>query len=315
MTIRTQLNAVRNLDVGTAAAWHAAGLSKDQLDARVRAGDLVKIRYGGYATASAVAAAKADPRLAHALQVAVVLGRTPGGVTSHHSAARMFGIDLLTKPPDETVTLTMPSGTRPGISGRANIVRHRAELPVEQVVKLYGLRVTTAARTVIDIARAATFMEGVVAADSALHQRHTSKTELRRVLASCQRWPGIGLARQVVDFSDGLAESALESCARVVLHKQGLPPPELQVRMVGRAGHFIARVDFCWRRYWTIAEADGLLKYNGREDAIAELKRDRLLREAGYEVVHFTWGELFSDPVGVAARIRTAFDRSVRLGH
>jgi hypothetical protein len=193
-----------NIDVGTAAAWRAAaGLSREQLNARIRAGELVKIRYGGYATASIVAAAKADPRLAHALQVAVVMDRTHGSMASHHPAARMFGIDLLTRPPDETVTLTMPTGTRVGGYDRADVIRHSAVLPVQHVINLYGLRVTTAARSVTDIARAATFMEGVVATDSALYQRHTSKTELRRVLASCQRWPGIDRARQVADFSPG----------------------------------------------------------------------------------------------------------------
>ena len=84
--------------------------------------------------------------------------------------------------------------------------------------------------------------------------------------------------------------------------------------MLGRDGTFIARVDFLWRSFWTVAEADGLLKYNGRDDAIAELRRDRLLREAGHEVVHFTWKELFTEPAGVASRIREAFARAIRLG-
>jgi very-short-patch-repair endonuclease len=163
------------------------------------------------------------------------------------------------------------------------------------------------ARTVVDIARTAGFMEGVVVTDSALYERHTSKTELRRVLLRCDRWPGISRARRVVDFANGLAESALESCARVVFHEQGLPAPELQVHISGRDRTVIARVDFFWRRYGVIAESDGLLKYDGGEKAIAELKRDRLLREAGYEVIHFTWQELFSDPIRVAGRIREVF--------
>ena len=54
-------------------------------------------------------------------------------------------------------------------------------------------------------------------------------TELHRVLASCDAWPGIGNATAVVKFASPLAESALESCARVVFHEKGLPPPELQV--------------------------------------------------------------------------------------
>ncbi len=151
-----------------------------------------------------------------------------------------------------------------------------ADLPGEHVTALYGVPATTAARTVVDIARTATFMEGVVVADSALYERHTSRTELRRTISRCARWPGLEQARQVVEFANGLAESAFESCARVVFSDQGLPPPELQVHISGRDRTVIARVDFFWRRYGVIAEADGLLKYDSGEGAIAELKRDRL---------------------------------------
>jgi hypothetical protein len=117
----------------------------------------------------------------------------------------------------------------------------------------------------------------------------------------------------VVDFASGLAESAFESCARVVFREQGLPPPELQVHILGRDGTQIARVDFLWRRYAVIAEADGLLKYDSGQKAIAERQRDRLLQEVGYEIVHFTWKELFTDPARVARRIREAFARQLRL--
>jgi predicted transcriptional regulator of viral defense system len=307
-------DALGKLNVGTAATWHAAGLSRAQLAWLAETGELVRVRYGVYATARILARAQGDPGLAHALQVAAArAARTHKGVASHHSAALMHGLDLLRKPADGTVTLTVPPGTRNGPSGRAGVVHHAAELPAGHVIKLYDVPVTTAARTVTDIARTASFMDGVVVADSALRERHVSKTELRRVLAHCQRWPGASRAGQVIDFADGLAESVLESCARVFFRDQGLPPPELQVNIVGREHRVIARVDFLWRSFGTIAEADGLLKYDGRADAIAELKRDRLLREAGFEVVHFTWKELFTEPKRVAARIREAFNRAIRL--
>jgi very-short-patch-repair endonuclease len=76
----------------------------------------------------------------------------------------------------------------------------------------------------------------------------------------------------------------------------------------------IARVDFFWRRHGIVAETDGLLKYDSGERAIAERRRDRLLLESGFEVVHVTWQELFSDPARVAGRIREAFSRAERLG-
>ena len=296
------------MDIGTTARWRAAGLSVRQLYSLTRSGQLVKIRRGVYATGSVMARAESDPGLRHALDVVAVRDtRGDKGVASHHSAAQLLSLNLLYTPSPGSVTLTVPPGTRVSYYARTGIICHAADLPDGHVTRLYGIPATTAARTVIDIARTATFMEGVVVADSALYERHTSKTELRRVLAGCDRWPGISRARQIVEFASGLAESALESCARVVFREQGLPAPELQAHISGRDRTVIARVDFFWRRYRVIAEADGLLKYDGGEKAIAELKRDRLLREAGYEVVHFTWQELFSDPIRVAGRIREAF--------
>lgn len=300
--------------VGGIADWRRSGITQGRLRTLIATGQLVQIRRGAYATSKVLAEATQDPCLRHALDVAAVRAlRGQNGVASHQSAAAMHGLRLLTMPSEGAVTLTVPPGKRKGGYARSGVTCHMADLPGEHVTKLYGLPSTTAGRTVIDIARTSSFMEGVVVADSALHERYTSKTDLRRVLASCAQWSGTAMAKTVVDFASELAESALESCARVVFHERGLPPPELQAHIVGRNGTLIARVDFMWEKYQVIAEADGLLKYDSGQTAIKELARDRLLREAGYEVVHFTWKELFTEPERVIKRIRDAFARQSHL--
>jgi predicted transcriptional regulator of viral defense system len=316
MTSSDASHTLSKIDVGTLATWRAAGLSKRRLYSLVSSGQLVKIRHGAYATSGVLARAEAEPGLRHALVVAATMAtRMHTGIASHHSAAQLHGLRLLNQPPGGTVTLTVPPRTRAGRYRQdAGVICHAAELPDRHVTKLYGLPVTTVARTVIDIARTTTFLEGVVAADSALYERHASKSDLRRVLADCERWPGTSQARQVTEFADGLAESVLESCARVLFREHGLPPPELQVHISGADRTVIARVDFFWRHHGVIAEADGLLKYDSGDKAIAERRRDRLLQEAGFEVIHITWRELFSDPARVAGRIRQAFRRAQRLG-
>ncbi len=303
------------MDVRSASAWRAAGVSRAQFAKMVAVGELVRIRYGAYATAGIVAEAAENPALSHALHVAGARCRIHGGVASHHSAALMRGFSLLNEPPDGTVTLTVPPGTRTGPYGRAGVIRHTAELPGTQVTTLFGVPVTAPGRTVVDIARTSPFMDGVVVADQAIHNSWTSKADLNHIVTSCTGWPGIGQARRVVEFANGLAESVFESCARVIFHEHGLPPPKLQVKLYGEYGNEIARVDFFWGAYGVVAESDGLLKYKGGEVAIAELRRDRLLREAGFEVVHFTWEELFAKPERVIARIREAFARALRLRH
>ena len=153
---------------------------------------------------------------------------------------------------------------------------------------------------------------GVVVADSALQQKLTSKKELKAVLVACPRWRGVRRAAQVVDFADGGAESPLESLARIVFRAGGLPPPELQVEV--RDTEFIGRVDFLWRQFRTIAEVDGAAKYDDRNLAMRQLRRDKRLREAGYEVVHFDWKEINGDPAYVMAAVRAAFAQGGRRG-
>jgi Protein of unknown function (DUF559) len=276
-----------------------------RLRSLVRRGYLVPVRHGAFATRSAAAAAENDPCRAHALQVAAVrasVGRDAVG--SHHSAALIHGFDLLKPPSPELVTLTCRPRMRRRSRRTAGVLFRIAELPDHHATRACGTEVTTPARTVIDLARTLPFIEAVVVADSALRAGKTTKEELASICADCPRWPGIAQARRVAAFGDGLAESVLESCARVTFDAFGLEPPELQVTVRGPG--FVYRVDFCWEKHKTIVEADGLAKYLAGEDMLAQFRRDRLLRDAGYKVAHFTWRELFDTPELVITRVSKA---------
>jgi hypothetical protein len=273
----------------------------------MRAGDLVRVGHGVYATRGAIETAGADARAGHALRVAaarVSVGRR--AVASHQSAALLHGIDLLRHPADSAVWLTRPPGQnhtqRPD-----GVHLYCAQLPERHVTTLYGVRVTTATRTVIDLARSLTFMEGVVAMDCALRLGKTTDLGLADMLRSCARWRGVDQARRVTDFSNADAGSVLESCARVVFADAGLPAPVLQAAIATDDAEFIGRVDFCWPAHQVIAEADGMAKYDDPRRAREQITRDTRLRDAGYKVVHFTWSELFETPERVIARIRAAF--------
>lgn len=148
-------------------------------------------------------------------------------------------------------------------------------------------------------------------ADSALHRELADRFRLRAVLADCHPWPGINRAEAVVAFADPNAESPLESVSRVVLAEQGLPPPETQVEIADEAGPF-ARVDFLWRAFRTIGEADGLEKYSDPGVLRAEKLRQERLEAAGYQVVRFTWHDVTAEPSRTAHRVHAAFARALR---
>lgn len=310
MTLRSEINSI-SIDIGTVRQWREAGLGTAAFRSLVRAGELKRYRQGVYVRAAYLAAAESAPATRHALRAAAAIASqtTRKAAASHQSAALIHGLDLLRAAEPDMVTLTCRPGGYRGQSPSGVFV-HSAELPGSHIMRRHGVWVTTATRTVVDLSRSLSFMEGVVVADSALRLGKTTDFGLADVLRACVRWPGIERARDVVRFSDELAESVLESCARVVFARAGLPPPVLQAAIAGIDGEFVARVDFYWPEYHTIAEADGMAKYDDPSRARREVKRDIRLREAGNKVVHFTWGELFNQRERVIARVRTAFAAS-----
>ena len=271
----------------------------------MRQGVLVPVGHGAYVRAKDVGGDQAGE---HALRVAAVLAiARPGPAGSHRSAAVIHGLDLLAPwRPDGVITVTRPVGLGSG-TGPAGVHVHVAALPGEHVTMRSGVRVTSVARTVVDLARTSPFRDGVVVADSALRNGQTSKDELLSVVADCAKWPGIRRARMVVDFCDGKSESVLESISRVAFRDHGLPAPELQVWVGGEETGVVGRADFLWRRHQTIGEADGAVKYADPDRAISQLRRDAALRRAGFQVVHFTWYEINKVPHQVAASIWEAF--------
>jgi predicted transcriptional regulator of viral defense system len=305
---RRSLSQWRLAEIRTVAELRADGRSAAEIETLVRRGTLIQIRRGVYARAEMANTVRQYRNGDHLLRAAAALATIgPGAVASHQTAASIHYLDLLAGPGTDVTLTRTPGHNR---SGRGGIHIYSAELPKGHVTEVYGMPVTTPARTVVDLARSLEFRAGVVAADSALHRKLVTKAELESVHSYCSRWPGATLAAQVVSFADALSESVLESLARVVFRDCGLPPPELQIWAGGAEA--VGRVDFLWRRYRTVAEVDGRMKYANSVRAVRQLERDRQLRDAGYEVVHFTWKDINENPGYVNATIRKAFRRGAQ---
>jgi hypothetical protein len=296
--------------VATAGELKALGFTDNGIRRLIRRGELVVQRKGVYAPAGFAAKVTSDSARTHALCAAAALAGTNAEcAASHWSAAIIHGLDLLGLVPADVVSLTQAPGRTGSRGSRPGVFLHVADLPVNEMVRRYGVPVTSVARTVVDLARTGTFREGVVVADSALHAGKTTLTHLHSVVAACRHWPRIARARQVLTFCDARSESVLESLARVIMHEQGLPPAELQAWVADAFGARIGRVDFFWPQYRTIGEADGEMTCEQPAQARRQLERDATLRRAGYELVHFGWRGIVHDAVEVTGDLRAAFRR------
>lgn len=309
MNARSSSLSVRLDGFATYAELLASGLTRARIRTMVQRGELISLARGIYITADLANRIQILPGADTATRAMAALATLgPGTVVSHMAAAELHGLDQLEAA--EGLTVSRPPGAGSRSARQPGLLVHNAGLPAGHVGWRLGVPVTTVPRTVIDLARTLDFRSGLVVADSALHQRLTSKQELRDVLAACRRWPGSSKAAEVVEFADGRAESVLESIARIAFRDLGLPAPELQVEIRDADGQFIGRVDFLWRRFRTIAEVDGALKYDDRSRARAQLRRDKLLRAANYEVEHFSWRDVVYEQDEVGSSLRSAF----RLG-
>jgi very-short-patch-repair endonuclease len=280
--------ALRQGFVGTRAQARDLGVPDADVRRLVRRGDWSAPRRG----VLAVVPSSDDSHAALAAAAATLV--RPGHVISHRSAAALLGLPVLHRPahPELTATIAATSGAR------RSVTVFRARLPVGDRAEWFGAPMTIVARTIVDLARIDR-MQGLVAADAALHERLVTTSDLARQLEGCAGWPGAARAREVLAAASSLAESPLETLTRLCLLDAGLPSPELQVR-IGRD-----RVDMLWRHERVVVEADGRLKY--RDDELwKEKRRQERIERLGFRVVRVLWADVVDHPDETAARVRAA---------
>lgn len=286
----------------------ASDLSDAQIRRALRAGELVGMRRGVLVGRRRLQLALSDTDQ-HMLRMRAAVLAIPGPpvVAALGSAALLHGLSRLGRSP-RRVRLYRSRG---GPFRDDDVAVLVCGLPDRHVTNVGGIPSTTAARTVIDIARWVSYRSGVVVADSAL-RNGTTRPELAAIASDCARWPGIRKAREVVEFADSRAASALESVSRVAFAEAGLPPPQLQVP-IGDPEWPDGIVDFLWEEYGVIGEADGMFKYDGSPMALrAEKLRQEALEARGYIVVRWTWDDIWRRPDWVVDRLRRAMAEGAR---
>lgn len=236
----------------------------------------------------------------HLLQArAAAAASSDDAVISHVTAAVAHGLPIWAIPLERVhLSRDRRSGARSG----PQTVLHAAPFAAADVVSVADLRVTSVARTVVDLARTLQFEQAVVVGDAALQLGKTTVAELFGQLEQARHRPGAAVARRAVQFLDGRAESPGESRSRVALSRWGkLPKPELQPSVFDEKGRFVGRVDFLFPELGVIGEFDGEGKYRKEEQrgtrtadevVVAEKIREDALRALGWIVVRWTWPQL-----------------------
>lgn len=281
------------------------GMTSQSLSRAVKSGELVRLRPGFYVEGRVRELGRRDR---HLLTVLAANAALDAPVFSHSSAALIHGL------PDWGLQLRKVAVCADGPTARSRTTDLTTFRTVpdlaDDVMTVNGLRVTTPARTVTDIARTAGRDASVTVADAALSGGIITADELERSLDRSAGGRGIRRARHAMSLVDGKSESVAESLSRLTFRDFGLPEPETQVEIVNSRGVRIARVDFLWREYGVIGECDGFGKYfdglsvsETKHRLGMEKDRDADLMTLGYRVLHWRWRDVEEPPL-LAGRIR-----------
>ena len=290
----------------SAKALADAGWSRGRIDAAVRAGRLVRLRYGVLAP---------PDQDVDAVDVGLTLlpSLPPRAALSHSTAA---AIQCTWTPGAADLDVhAIVAGASERRDGRLRI--HGSRLPEHHVEVVRGARVTTVARTAVDLARGASVPDALVAMDGAfrvllvrsvpqaarlIRQRRVPDDAMSAVREALEEaysvvwsWPGTRAVRAALDLVDPASESPAESWARGWIIGAGLARPVVGHPVTGHSGQrYFA--DLAWPEAGVILEVDGVGKYGSggadiRRSLSAERQRQHDLEVAGWVVVRCLAGE------------------------
>jgi very-short-patch-repair endonuclease len=281
----------------TSAQAGELGLTASALAKRVRFGSLERVLPRIYRSTLV-----ADGVRQRALAAALWAGRD--AVVSHATAAELLAIDGLRS---SAMELWIPSTQAPR---SPRVVVHRGTVDATDRRMRDGIPVTSAARTVIDLAGRldSEMLEAVV--EDVLHRGLTTPAMLERRLEALggKGRAGAGRLRRVLATRDGAPlESRLEvKVWRLLRDIRPRPVRQFAVAVGGRK----YRLDFAWPALHVAVEADGFSAHGYRRAFVADRRRLADLVGAGWTVIPVTWEDCMRDPDGLAWRINTVLLRA-----
>jgi len=194
----------------------------------------------------------------------------------------------------------------PGTSSTTRLVGvvvRRCSIPPAETSIQRGLRVTSAVRTVADLACRLPLTAAVALLDTALHGHLVKSGRLRDWASTHAGYRGVRRLKRALELADPAAESVMETRLRLLLVLAGLPHPRVQVSLRDDFGLFLARADLYYPNARLAIEYDGATH---RESLAADNRRQNRLINAGYRLLRFTAGDVLDTPAAVVSMVRRA---------
>jgi very-short-patch-repair endonuclease len=270
--------ALRQVGLVTRRQLVALGCSRRQIELLVRSGFLVPVRRSVYRLCGATPSWRMSA-------MAAVLAAGPGAVLSHRSAGVLWGLLEQCKwsGPLEIAA--------PQWSDLQGVVSHRGAITPGEKTSRFGIPVTTAERTLLDLANSVTADELGRLCDEALRRRVLTMSKLRAVLES-HGGPGrrklkpilAVLSDRIPGYDPGANDWELKMDR--MWDQMGLPEAERQYRI--RIGRRSYRLDRAIVDLKIAVEWNGFDPHGRRGNVDRDSDRRAALAAGGWYPLDFT---------------------------
>ena len=162
-----------------------------------------------------------------------------------------------------------------------------------------AIRTTSVLRTLVDLSRSRLpthSLNAAVRRAARLYDVDLQQLRGRRRLDAIVR---------LYDPLAGMTDSDFEVAFLAMCAAHGLPTPEPQRPF----GPF--RADFTWNHVRLVIECDSRW-HDNHVSYLGDRRKERLIRDAGFDVLRFTWAEVIHEPERVVEEIKRAFNRRRR---
>jgi very-short-patch-repair endonuclease len=254
----------------------ARGITRQAIAHRRRSGQLIDVHRGVYAVGHV-------PTLPQDRAMAAILACGPHAALSRSAAAPLWAIEKGWRMPFE---LTVWAGDR----RPSGLIVHRAKLEPPDITTQLGLRVTSPARTVLDLAP--TLQRPLWRVVNELCDAGWLRIgQLVDVVTRFPRHPGAALVRAILLDGRGPSRSQVEDATRELIDAYEFPPARFNVRL--STGH---TVDVLFAAERLIVEVDSWLWHKSREAFREDRRRDRQHAGLGLQTVRLVYEDIVAAP-------------------
>jgi hypothetical protein len=218
------------------------------------------------------------------------------GILAGFSASALLGAKWI----DATLPATIIDTNRRREAG-VEVWEERIEPDEIDVVD--GMRVTTPARTALDLARRYRLGLAIASIDALAQATELKQADIELLVDRYKGRRGMKGARAALEMVDGGAQSPKETWLRLLLVRAGFPRPQTQIPVRNEWGWPEAYLDMGWEDIKVAIEYDGDQHRSSRYQYVKDIRRLERLARMGWIVVRVIAED---HPDDIVRRVREA---------